>query len=229
MGLESADLTDTQRLTWTITHRKRVPLLIAIDGLMSYGLLILNGESINILTPGTGDRFVLQPDQLRRGKNVIQLAIVGDMKAHAADLRRGTTIFIASGSLTERASWAFANWEPPPQSAFESITTAKPTPALAARFKGKPIWWRATFTADRIDRALFFDATGLSKGQLFLNGHNVGRYFVASHAGKPVPPQSLYDLPAQWLNPGQTNELLIFDEHGFTPTKAKLTYTPPKP
>ena len=64
----------------------------------------------------------------------------------------------------------------------------------------------------------------MSKGQLYLNGHNVGRYFVATATGKAVPPQRFYYLPEPWLRTDTPNDLLIFDEHGKPPGKCRLVY-----
>jgi hypothetical protein len=65
---------------------------------------------------------------------------------------------------------------------------------------------------------------GLTKGQWYVNGRHVGRYFVALANGKPVPPQDRYLVPAAWLKPGQPNELTVFDEHGASPSKVKLAH-----
>ena len=50
---------------------------------------------------------------------------------------------------------------------------------------------------------------GMRKGQVWLNGRNIGRYW------QEVGPQEAYKLPAAWLRP--ENELLIFDEEGAPP------------
>ncbi|MEO1130356.1 MAG: beta-galactosidase, partial [Planctomycetota bacterium] len=94
----------------------------------------------------------------------------------------------------------------------------------AAAYKGRPAWWRGTFSVPHIGQPLFLDATGLSKGLLYVNGNAAGRYFVSTHGGKGVPPQVRYYLPEPWLKPGEDNELLLFDEHGFAPGKCKLVY-----
>ncbi len=66
---------------------------------------------------------------------------------------------------------------------------------------------------------LYFDASGLSKGQLFLNGRNLGRYWVAeADRRKKVAGQTLYYLPEAWLNEGDDNEIMLFDEHGADPS-----------
>jgi hypothetical protein len=54
---------------------------------------------------------------------------------------------------------------------------------------------------------------GLRKGQLWLNGYNLGRYW---HIG----PQEFYKVPVSWLQ--AENELLIFEEEGGTPDQVRL-------
>ena len=49
---------------------------------------------------------------------------------------------------------------------------------------------------------------GMRKGQIWLNGQNVGRYWQ-------IGPQEAYKLPVSWLQ--AENELLLFDEEGATP------------
>ncbi|MCU0493511.1 MAG: beta-galactosidase [Chloroflexaceae bacterium] len=56
---------------------------------------------------------------------------------------------------------------------------------------------------------------GLCKGQIWLNGRNVGRYW---HVG----PQESYKLPVSWLQ--DENELLIFDEEGGSPQGLALVF-----
>jgi hypothetical protein len=168
--------------------------------------------------------MVFDAERLRRGNNTFQLAIVGDMSEHASDLKAATNFYEGVNTLTEKAEWAFAKWEAPAESAFEEIGKAQLSGRGAASFKGTPRWWKATFKVPHAARPLLFDASGLSKGQLFLNGRNLCRYFVQTHAGKDVPPQTLYHLPAPYLNLDGPNTLLIFDEHGFAPGKAKLVY-----
>src|SRR5690606_38617250 len=87
-----------------------------------------------------------------------------------------------------------------------------------------PRWFRSTFSVARADVPLWLEPRGMSKGQVYLNGHNVGRYFVATADGKAVPPQSRYYLPEPWLHTDKPNELILFDEHGKHPGKCRLVY-----
>ncbi|MDQ2686695.1 MAG: beta-galactosidase, partial [Armatimonadota bacterium] len=79
---------------------------------------------------------------------------------------------------------------------YQSHFTAKPPPTV-----GPHLTLRASFA-------------GLSRGFLWLNGHNIGRYPERS------PIESLY-LPECWLNAGQ-NTLAVFDEDGKAPTDVKI-------
>lgn len=54
---------------------------------------------------------------------------------------------------------------------------------------------------------------GLRKGQLWLNGRNLGRYWQ-------IGPQEFYKVPASWL--AASNELLIFEEAQGSPSGVRL-------
>lgn len=56
--------------------------------------------------------------------------------------------------------------------------------------------------------------TGLSRGFVWLNGHNMGRY------PEKVPVSGIY-LPECWINKG-ANEIVLFDEEGKVPTNVKI-------
>jgi beta-galactosidase GanA len=70
------------------------------------------------------------------------------------------------------------------------------------------IFFRGTFeletTADT-----FIDMTNFVKGFVWVNGHNLGRYWE-------IGPQTRLYCPAPWLKTGE-NEIIIFDLHRTTP------------
>jgi beta-galactosidase len=49
----------------------------------------------------------------------------------------------------------------------------------------------------------YFDLSKYSKGMVYVNGHNLGRYWN-------IGPQQKIFCPAQWLKKGD-NEILVFD------------------
>lgn len=74
---------------------------------------------------------------------------------------------------------------------------------------GKPgIFFRGTITLD--DTAdTFIDMTNFVKGFVWVNGHNLGRYWETG-------PQVRLYCPAPWLKKGE-NEIIVFDLHKTTP------------
>ena len=218
------DVTHPLRATWSFTHRKKSPLIITIGQHVAPGLLILNGKAIRALDRAGYDCIVLDQDELNRGANTLQIALaadaIGDMDVKEALTTLAASVSIDEGAVnfSEKAEWAFAKWEAPAPSTYTALSKAAPTDP------GLPLWWRVRFQAPTTARPLFVDLTGMTKGQILLNGRNVGRYFVAIADGTPVPPQTLYYLPEPWLELDRENDLVLFDEHGGDPTKVKLVY-----
>ncbi len=68
---------------------------------------------------------------------------------------------------------------------------------------GRPTLYRGTFSLDRVGDT-FLDMERWGKGIVFVNGHNLGRYW---HVG---PQQTLY-LPGCWLHEGE-NEVVVFEQ-----------------
>ena len=83
-----------------------------------------------------------------------------------------------------------------------------------ARQDGRPIatasaarpgqFFRGRFTLDA-PADTFIDMTGYKKGVVWVNGHNLGRYW-------DIGPQTRLYCPAPWLKAGQ-NEVIVFDLH----------------
>jgi beta-galactosidase len=103
----------------------------------------------------------------------------------------------------------------PPASAFK--------PAKAAKSEA-PRWWKASFKAAKTPAPLYFEALGLTKGQIYINGRHLGRYYTGGVDGKPIPGQTRYYIPSSWIRQGAENDIILFEEHGHAPTKAKLVY-----
>lgn len=104
----------------------------------------------------------------------------------------------------EGCSWWFRRWQVPPQFGDEEF---------AGGPEGLPAWYSTTFPATDYTGPLYLKLRGAVKGQLYLNGHNLGRYWVCA-------PQDTYYLPECWL--GEVNELLVFDETGAVLAGAEL-------
>ncbi|MEM1165271.1 MAG: beta-galactosidase [Planctomycetota bacterium] len=226
-GLHTGDMTDARRLTWTVTHRRKSPLVLRVRDLPCSAVIVVNGEPIRLIEPHSARTVLLDSEALTRGKNVIQVAVVGDATEFEKPVREACMLYEGAESVTDGGQWAFGRWEMPDDRSFEEVAKSTLTGSKAAEFTGRPCWWRCAFTPRRTMRALYADLSGLSKGQLFLNGTNICRYFVQTAEREAVPPMVKYLLPGSLLKPGEANTLMLFDEHGFAPTKAKLTYAAP--
>lgn len=223
--VHAGDATHPERVTWTIRHKHKTPILVSFERFTARGLLVVNGKAVRFLERGSADRVLLDPEQLSRGNNTIQVALLqepvgpgGEIADPAALLKSfAESVEFLEGveNLTEKGEWAFARWEPPTASHFK-----KP----GARRGHAPAWWKASFTPADTDAPLFFDATGLTKGQLSINGRHVARYFVATGTGRTVPPQARYYVPRPWVTPDAENGVLIVDEHGADPSKCRFVY-----
>ena len=227
MGIRESDRTDPRRLSWSFQHRRKTPIFMTVDAHAAPGIVLLNEEPIWWLEPADWTRVRIDHDALKSGKNTVQIALLADHlppdedpKAfeHAmAALGAATHFHEGEEAITAKSEWAFAPWEAPKRDALAPFKPGASRPA-------GPAWWASAFKPHESDRPLFLDCAGLTKGQIFLNGRNLCRYFVATSSGKAVPPQRRHYLPEGWLKIDQPNELAIFDEHGAAPTKVRLEY-----
>jgi hypothetical protein len=97
-------------------------------------------------------------------------------------------------------------------------------------------WLQATFTADATKGPVFINATGLNQGHMYVNGRDIGRYWLIEgncsygygcqvhyfpdRCGKPT--QDLYHIPPDWLTDGD-NLLTVCESQGApAPTKVNV-------
>ena len=210
------DFTAPQRTTWSFAHRRKSPIFLYLPALTDERvLLILNDEPIDLLDSGSTVPLCLWPEQLRAGANVLQLAAMPGTDPEALHaLVAKSAAFEGTDKHTGKASWAFARWEQPKRIAFRA-------PAKGVVPVG-PTWWRSTFKAPGEPQPLMLDLTGMTKGQIYVNNRDVGRYFVADPSGKTLPSQQVYYIPEPFVVPGKDNTIVIFDEHGGHPSKITI-------
>jgi len=233
--VRQGDATLPERLGWSIPHRRRTPLVVTLrapggGALPARGLLVLNDKPIDYFDRAGLGPILIDAESLSRGVNSLQLAIlpdiagadgliepVGDHAELAREFAECIQVSEGAENLSESADWAFARWEPPPASAYEPNKGA-------ARTHHHPTWWKTVFKTPHSPEPLYLDVTGLSKGQIYLNGRHLGPYFASTADGKAVGPQVRHLLPAPWLAKEGENDLVLFDEHGAHPTKARLAF-----
>ncbi len=215
--LHADEVTRARRVTWSFMHRRKSALVFRLGALPEglSGLLVVNDDVVAAFDEGSRGDIVLRQDaELRGGKNVVQFATLGDADEALKALSKSVSFLECVSEVTEKAEWAFARWETPADRLFAEWD--------GEDVSGAPCWWRGTFPAQSGDAALAFEAKGLTKGQLYLNGRNVGRYFNATRGGKAVSGQKGVYLPGGWLKEDAPNTLTVFDEHGASPEKCRV-------
>ncbi len=213
------DASMSDRAGYTFKLASKQQIIARINTPPTAGLLILNDKPLAYLDRSGPVCVMLPPDQLHKGNNTLELTVVTPEQVGEELTRSAESIelFAVDTGLSQEAEVAFAKWEAPHESAFAALSKS----GLTA---GQPAWLRCEFTLDAPTTAVFFEPKGLTKGQFLVNGKHVGRYFVATKAGKPVPPQERYYIPEMFLRPaGEPNDLLVFDEHGAAPSKVRVS------
>lgn len=142
---------------------------------------------------------------LKKGKNLLRLVLWSD--AEPAAVADKLEFHSLSDATSPQAAWSWRKWA---------------LPATGGHVVGKdqPAWYAADFAGVPQDQPLFVHIAGAHKGQVFLNRHNVGRFWT-------IGPQQRYYLPACWLR--EHNELLLFVETGDLPRGTKLELRPQGP
>lgn len=141
--------------------------------------------------------------ELTKGANSISLLVWGQLEiSQLAKLK----MFLLEENLTQDSKWSYRPWLAP---------TGKPHHGEA----NWPTWYSAEFGKTATDQPLFVQITGEGKGQVYVNGHNAGRFWT-------IGPQQFYYLPSSWLK--DRNELRLFVEQGQK-VQCKLAYKPNGP
>ncbi|MFA6045255.1 MAG: beta-galactosidase [Phycisphaerales bacterium] len=215
--VSQGDTTSAERIAWTLPHRKKGDVILTFDEPPSHAFLLVNDAPIAYIDRIGPRQVVISNEQLGKGNAVIQLAIPAsdDASEVMAAVAKTTHFHEVVSSVLDGAEISFAKWEMPGATFFGPAPTKK-TPA------GLPLWHRCTLSIEHAAPPLFLELTGLTKGQVYLNGRHVCRYFVATPDGKRLPSQQRVFLPGAWLKPREANELTIFDEHGGSPSKVHV-------
>uniref|UniRef100_A0A452Z6C7 Beta-galactosidase n=1 Tax=Aegilops tauschii subsp. strangulata TaxID=200361 RepID=A0A452Z6C7_AEGTS len=77
-------------------------------------------------------------------------------------------------------------------------------------------WYKTTFAAPVGNDAVALNLTSMGKGEVWVNGESIGRYWVSFKAPSGQPSQSLYHIPQHFLKPTD-NLLVLVEEIGGNP------------
>lgn len=171
---------------------------LTITDLHDYATVFLNGKYIGKLDRRLGERTIDIPKSDVKDP-VLEIFVEGMGRINFAQYlidRKGITDRVTLNGMT------LMNWEVyglPMDEAF--VKNLQPSKAET----GKPgQFFAAKFNLEKTGDT-FIDMSGFKKGVIWVNGHNLGRYWE-------IGPQKRLYCPASWLKTGE-NEIRVFDLH----------------
>lgn len=165
-----------------------------------YALVFLNGKFIDTVYRDGGKWEVdLPKTNVKNPELWILVEGMGHINfAQFMIDRKGITDRVTLNGMT------LMNWETTLLPLDEAFMQIKPTASAMQPSETPCNFFAGSFELSQTGDT-YFDMSGYTKGVLFVNGHNLGRYW---HIG---PQQRLY-CPASWLKKGK-NEIVVFDLH----------------
>ncbi len=166
--------------------------VLTLTGDRNPGALFVNGVAVTRFSRHYGGGYIKEDitPLLRPGVNVLALNI----QDYAGAAWRASVLTYDPGQALD-ATWSFRPGVMP--AAGPVLPLESPQPAG---------FWRCRFSYDPAAHGVGpfkLAMGGLHKGQIWLNGRNVARYWQ-------IGPQEFYKLPASWLE--RANDLLVLDE-----------------
>jgi beta-galactosidase len=179
------------------TLRNAASGLLKIKEMRDYATVYLNGKRISVL-----DRRLkqdsLQISDAKKG-DVLDILVENNGRINYGpfliDNRQGITEKVTLNGA-ELTGWKMYKFP------FSTVNGFKYT-ANKGTNKLQPTLYKGIFTLKAVGDT-YLDLHGYGKGFVFLNGHNLGKYWNIG------PQQTIY-IPAGWLKKG-TNEIVVFDE-----------------
>jgi len=171
---------------------------LQITDLHDYALVFVDGKQIGTLDRRLGERTI----ELPRTENpmpVLDILVEGMGHINFAQEmidRKGITDRVTLSGMT------LMNWDvfllPLPDAWVSALPAGKADQTRPGTF------FRGTFKVEK-PADTFIDMTGYRKGVVWVNGHNLGRYW-------DIGPQTRLYCPASWLKAGE-NRVIVFDLH----------------
>ncbi|MGO9114673.1 MAG: beta-galactosidase [Thermoguttaceae bacterium] len=198
---------DTSALAWyraVVDLKKAGTAKLHFSGSADNAVVLVNGRRYDAKTPLAAGRNCIAVLASHRGRDKA-FNYMGTLDNFARKGLFGPVQLSVGREKVDVTPWKLrggvgpldGNWQP------------------VAATSGVPAFYCATFTDKNVPgRILRATSKGLTRGTMWLNGHNLGRYPEKIHA------PGLY-LPECWLREGE-NTLVVFDEEGAATAPVKL-------
>jgi beta-galactosidase len=171
---------------------------LKITELHDYATVFVDGNYIGKLDRREGN-FIIELPKTTSKNPILEILVEGMGHINFAQEiidRKGITDRVTLNGMT------LMNWE-----VFKLPLSDEMISALnpGVRFSSKPgLFFKGTIVLQQTGD-VYVDLSGYKKGVVWMNGHNLGRFW-------DIGPQKRLYCPASWLNTGE-NEILIFDLH----------------
>lgn len=187
--------------------------LLNITDLRDYAVVLVNGESVgNIDRMKDQNTIVLK--RVNPGKVVLDLLVENLGRINFGEkIDQNLKGITDSVSLNNSVVLNWTMFKLP----FKSIDDYKYTKSGNIFNKNSPVLRVGSFNA-KSQSDTYLDLSNWGKGVVFVNGHNLGRYW------KKGPQQTIY-LPGEWLKAGQ-NEIAVFELLNYNQIKLAGIKTP---
>ncbi len=169
---------------------------LGFTDLHDYGLVYLDQKFIGTVDRRLSENSIILPAD---GVAMPRLDVFVEAMGHINFAQQ----MIDRKGITDRATlngMTLMNWEvynlPFDEDYIAKLKTSQPDTSMHLLF------FRGSFSLNATGDT-WFDLSGYRKGFVFVNGHNLGRYWN-------IGPQTRLYCPASWLNKGK-NEILVFD------------------
>lgn len=195
---------------------------LAIPGLRDYAIVYVDGEKVGELNRNT-QTYELDINIPFNATLQILVENMGRIN-YGDEIVRNTKGIIEP--ITINDSQISGGWnmyglpmkEMPDLAKMDKRSVMKNGSSQAKRLAGCPALYEGTFTLSETGDT-FIDMSEWGKGLIFVNGHNIGRYWNVG------PQQTLY-IPGVWLKKGE-NQIVIFEQQNDAqPLSVKTLKTP---
>ena len=194
---------------------------LEIPGLRDYAVVYIDGEQVGVLNRNT-QTYEMEIEVPFNATLQILVENMGRIN-YGSEIVHNTKGIISPVKIAGQE--IMGNWEMHrlPMSEMPDLSqmgraVCKNGTTQATRLKGCPVLYEGTFTLDETGDT-FIDMEAWGKGLIFVNGHNIGRYWQVG------PQQTLY-IPGVWLNKGE-NKIVIFEQLNDTPQSEVRTVKTP--
>ena len=181
---------------WTIPYSPKERYIMGLNWIAQYAWVLVNGKIVDehggdlSLVNGFSTKEFLIPEIEKCDKVRIELIVYG---AELKNVNDHVSIY-SFDSKSVLTNWKYKLWGKP---AIEGNPVS-----------GNPIWWECELDKPTLPMPLFLYPEGMSKGQAYLNGAALGRFWEIG------PQKNLYMPEPWWKN---QNNIAIFEEEGRLP------------